>query len=70
MQVRYGCGDNYRAFNGNLGVSFSDVNRDVKSGSQFRTPPVAVLHGWFRPEKALVLFFGVGAGSPFQFLPS
>ena len=40
MQARYGCGDNYRAFNGNLGVSFSDVNRDVKSGSQFNPPPV------------------------------
>ena len=40
MQVRYGCGDNYRAFNENLGVSFSDVNRDVKSGSQFQIPPV------------------------------
>ena len=40
MQARYGCGDNYRAFNGNLGVSFSDVNRDVKSGSQFQIPPL------------------------------
>ena len=45
MQARYGCGDNYRAFNGNLGVSFSDVNRDVKSGSQFRTPPVTLQAG-------------------------
>ena len=34
MQARHGRGDKYRAFNGNLGVSFGDVNRDVKSGSQ------------------------------------
>ena len=54
MQVRYGCGGNYRAFNGNLGVSFSDVNRDVKSGSQFKTPPVASamkLHLQLPPRK-------------------
>ena len=40
MQASFGHGDNYRAFNGNLGVSFSDVNRDVKSGRQFPIPPV------------------------------
>ena len=32
MQVGHGRGDNYGAFNGNLGASFSDVIRDVKSG--------------------------------------
>ena len=42
MQAWYGGGDNYGAFNGNLGASFSDVNRDVKSGRQFQTPPVRV----------------------------
>ena len=31
MQEWHGRGDNYGAFNGNLGVSFSDVNRDVKT---------------------------------------